>query len=369
MRKISLLLASLALIAVSGPLFAGKIQYSGTAPTISTGNAAIDSVLNAQLQATFDQLLVQATDQLDNINDMPDFMKSMSTANAFTSHAATQRNFQNYDIFAISIGTMGSAVVPGLSTDKLGNVADDLTDEGDAEVGAAWQTWAAQIGINAGFLLDGLYLGAKIGMLNDQKLPGTDKFKFDSMNLGLLANYEIMKERSLLGALVWRGLSFGTGVIYQANKTDFQFNAGSKSLTNTVSGYDYTMEIDPDLLFKMESSSVVIPFEISTAVRILWALNLSVGAGFDLNFGKTEISIGSRADVDLEMTGVSDDMTTPGLVTADASIKSQNAELFTPKLTAGFGLGMGPVMIDIPATLYFGSTTAFSVGLTAGIVF
>ena len=165
------------------------------------------------------------------------------------------------------------------------------------------------------------------------------------------------------------GLSFGTGVIYQANKTDFQFNAGSKSLTNTVSGYDYTMEIDPDLLFKMESSSVVIPFEISTAVRILWALNLSVGAGFDLNFGKTEISIGSRADVDLEMTGVSDDMTTPGLVTADASIKSQNAELFTPKLTAGFGLGMGPVMIDIPATLYFGSTTAFSVGLTAGIVF
>ena len=72
---------------------------------------------------------------------------------------------------------MGSAVVPGLSTDKLGNVADDLTDEGDAEVGAAWQTWAAQIGINAGFLLDGLYLGAKIGMLNDQKLPGTDKFQ------------------------------------------------------------------------------------------------------------------------------------------------------------------------------------------------
>ena len=83
MRKISLLLASLALIAVSGPLFAGKIQYSGTAPTISTGNAAIDSVLNAQLQATFDQLLVQATDQLDNINDMPDFMKSMSTAKRF----------------------------------------------------------------------------------------------------------------------------------------------------------------------------------------------------------------------------------------------------------------------------------------------
>ena len=65
------------------------------------------------------------------------------------------------------------------------------------------------------------------------------------------------------------------------------------------------------------------------------------------------------ADLPLE------DVITPGEVVIDAGTKD-NPAFVRPRISAGVGLNLGPVMLEIPLTWYL--TSGFSVGLTLGIV-
>jgi hypothetical protein len=97
-------------------------------------------------------------------------------------------------------------------------------------------------------------------------------------------------------------------------------------------------------------------------------LNLAVGAGVDFGFGKSDMKIGMSGD--LNVTGIetiSDyiRVDSPGKLSASAG-GNMSPGLFNPKLMAGLGFNMGPVIIDIPVTWYF-MNDGYSLGITLGI--
>jgi hypothetical protein len=331
------------------------ITYTGKAPV--TANSQVNTLLDAE----FAKMLESAGDRLSNIGGMPDFVKSMSNANAFAANAATHRSIVNYSLLAVtvgsSIGTVGSP----------GGAAGKLTDEGDLAAGVGIQTWAFQVGINAGlfpFLPDGLYLAFKYGKTEDVKVPFRDEYRTSSQTYGVLANYKLAGKLSLLGLIGYRGISLGSGILIQQNELDFNFRTARQTMTPAQIGeYNVGMDFRPNLHMKLNSNAVIVPLEVSTSI-ILPILSIGVGVGADMNFGRTKLDLSARAPVNV--TGI--DTIEEGNITAAANIKNQNPKFFTPKVMFGPSMWLGPVMIEVPISYYF-SDQGYSIGFTAGIVF
>ena len=96
--------------------------------------------------------------------------------------------------------------------DEIDGIGDKLQNEGDMIMGLNPQVLNAQVGINASFLLDNLYLGLKFGFMN----LDIDPVSFGTFNIGALGNYQILPGVDMAGGLLrWRGVNVGTGFIYQ----------------------------------------------------------------------------------------------------------------------------------------------------------
>ena len=90
----------------------------------------------------------------------------------------------------------------------------------------------------------------------------------------------------------WGGVSLHTGLqrskfsaslLKEFDDVDVDTGGNTATITDTVATFDINSEVTS------------IPIEVSTSIRMLWALTMYGGAGFDLVSGSTE--------VDLEATG------------------------------------------------------------------
>jgi hypothetical protein len=149
----------------------------------------------------------------------PKLAKGFANASAYSSQVATQRGFQGYDKFAITLGTMAGVQVPNPTSDLsyYKHLQEKLRRQGDVTAGVAWNAWA----LNAGVRLPGdFYLSAKFGKLKYSYLD----FDFDGMTLGGMLNYQLIKQWSPpVKIFLWRGLSIGTGFLWQYNKTAYHY--------------------------------------------------------------------------------------------------------------------------------------------------
>ena len=106
-----------------------------------------------------------------------------------------------------------------------------------------------------------------------------------------------------------------------------------------------------------------IPIELVSSMRILYFLNISLGAGVDFNFGESEVIAESAGSVYLSgYTGTS----TPGYIAGSATTKG---EPFTirGRFMAGLGITIGPVVLaDVQVTYYL--LSGVGVNLSAGFV-
>ncbi|MCL1911980.1 MAG: hypothetical protein FWG13_07235, partial [Leptospirales bacterium] len=119
---------------------------------------------------------------------------------------------------------------------------------------------------------------------------------------------------------------------------------------------------NPYLNYKMSSKIVTIPLELTTALRLLYCTNFTVGFGADLVMGKTDVKFGM--DGGLKLTGGT--ATTPGRIEVAGGTKS-SPSIVKPKLMAGIGIGIvDALVIDMPLTVYWGS--GFDIGITIGTV-
>jgi hypothetical protein len=221
--------------------------------------------------------------------------------------------------------------------------------------------------LNTSFLVDGLYLGVKFGYFN---LTSIENLEFKTLNLGLVANYQLVNPRSLAGIIKWRGVTVGSGFVYQSSTIKYGMTLDDPDPVTGISAGGYTASLaikNPKAELGFEVSTFTIPLEVATSVRLLWILNLAVGAGVDLAFGSSELTLGASGDIGLEQTAGTDlGAINPGSLSVSGG-GTESPAFFHPKVTAGLGISLGPVVIDVPFAYYF-AEQGYSVGVTVGII-
>lgn len=386
-----------AALAVAGLLStAHALKVTATQPvmtikaTIDPGiKAQMESAMNNVFKAGTDSLAANTTKSLDRFGNQKELAQGFANGNAYSVHSGTLNGYQNYDLFAVSAGLMVGVQAPSTDFGYYAKIPDDIQEKGDLFAGLAAGVSMINVGVNAGFLVPGLYVNAKYGAM------GYDfgDFGFDFSVMGVGANYRIFDSKSLVGIVKWRGLSVGTGFYMQKNAIEFSFVTDSvkhevkvreQVLANAPSGqtaaYDTaltrmgftaanpnaTFGLEPKLEMGMDITTMTVPLEASTALSLLWGMvNLSVGAGVDLNFGSSEIILKNTTGAGIKTPDSTKVSFTDASVVLDGS-SDASPSFLRPRVMAGVGFGIGPVKLDIPVSWYLASGVAF--GLTAGIV-
>jgi hypothetical protein len=364
MKKFTKLFILLILVGMSGTF---ALEVTGNAPT--TGNGAVDSVIGTAFSAA----LLELKDQVKDIDAKPEkLMRGFADASVFASQGATQRGYGEPKLFTFTAGAMvGAKIGANLNgiADSIENSADDLKKDGDISLGLNIQAISGQFNLNTStFLLAGLDLGVRGGYfkLNDTDIQDMGTIGLETFSVGIVANYQLIKEKTIVPVVLkWRGLSLGTGVIYQNTKLNYGMKLDSITQDIGIGGASGTIKIDPKLAFDMTIKTFTVPLEATTAVQLLSFLNITLGAGADFAFGKNDIKLGIDSDINMKNL--------PGGVTQTKAGKLKVSgggdmapTLFNFKVMTGIGFKFGPVIIDVPVTLYPIGGTGASVGVTLG---
>lgn len=342
------------------------IMYNGTLlPKPSFGDPR-DAALQEAISGT-----EEALRKFDSMNNLA---RGFSNANSYASDAATTRGLMGYKFLTIAVGTMASLQMPGRFVNTFNDSLSSIAKEGDLYFGAGFHALTLSVGVNAGFLADGLYLTGKIGKFSSD----IEDLKYDSFVFGLLASYQLVDPFSI-GILKWRGLQAGSGIVYyeSVSITTFEVESVSAPVEFDPDGagpsglIETTLYLDPTVTAKIKSSGFKIPFELITGIRVFWIANLSFGLGVDMNFaGKSEIALKADGETSLgeELSAIEGVTVTPGNINVKSSTKSNGADFLRFRAMAGIGFGLGPLKIDIPVSYYFdGSGFGTNLGITGAL--
>ena len=357
-------------------VFAGDSSIIITAPTVS-GTDAASIAAAASINASIASQIASKQQYLNDkyfkyYNGQNQLARGFSNANNVTANNASMLGYQNYDLFCVMVGANLGASYPSSSLKGYESAFDDVKTKGDLYTGAGTGGIAGQVGINAGFLLEDLYLSAKFGMLSYSRSIGKNDVRFDQKMFGIGANYNLVSMWDFAyGLLKWRGISLGTGLVYNANS--IQLDVPIENQTYTVDGGAYGTfsgsVTDIKARMKIETQSVIVPLEAMTSVQFLWLCNLGIGAGVDLVAPRSTIKVESKANVNINSPS-SSFTTAPGSARVSGTTTTNKPELYdivSPRLMADVGFNVSVVKFDVAANWYPVARTA-SVGVSAGVV-
>ncbi len=320
---------------------------------------------------------IEGDPEVQRFSDISLLTEGFANAGAAAAHLGTPRAFADYRSFAFVLGTGVAASAPGVHPSVIENAASEIESEGDIYVGAAVQPVTAALGINVNRWLRKTRVYVKFGYFDIPYGTIADEVAFNSLSLGLGATYQLVETRQLpLGFLRWRGISLGSGLLFQRNQTDIDIQVTDEAFTsqavtygdvfdNSINYNDFpfsatdeigTVQVSPSLTAAIESRTYSIPLEVSTGLRILWLLDLNVGAGIDIVFGSSDLELGAGADVEFIPDPLAESYvsTTPGSASFNLT-SSEGPQFARPRVTGGAGLNLGPVKLDVPLMLYFDS--------------
>lgn len=328
-------------------------------PTLISGGTI--PISQADINAAIAQALFQINSELWKFQKMDRLGRGFANAGLYASHAATQRNYQGYDTWALTVGTMAGLHAPAFEYSYYKNLPKKLRYMGDVTAGAMLLPYSVCVGFHLG---KGFYLAPKFGMLTYKMY----NYKVNGYNAGANFSYQIVKKvKAGYQVFVWRGLAVGTGFIYQNNSVEMKYKLFNKD--SQISGPIY-YSIRPQLAFNIRTETYTIPVEINTSIRLLWILNLSAGAGIDVAFGTSRIKAKAYTPIYVfDFTSAlglgTSNVIAPGLAWVYGEQKGKLGKWYFPKVMAGIGISIGPVVIDVPISYYF--IKGFSLGVSAGI--
>ncbi len=311
-------------------------------------------------------LLSDTETQLAKFDNMDKAAEAFGNAASYASDGANQRGLMGYKFLTIAVGTMVGFQAPGSGLDAIGDYVSQLETEGDTYFGAGLQALTVSVGLNSSFLLDGLYLSAKVGKFT----VDTDDIKYDSFNFGLLANYQLVDPFSI-GVVKWRGLQVGSGFIYYNSTADMTISLDPVQNTVDVDPgagvVNTNIYLDPTLNAEITSSGLKMPVDILSGIRLLWIANLNFGIGADLNLASdSEVALSAAGKTTLDTIPL---LTyTPGSVSANVDEGSGSVDFIKLRAMFGLGFALGPLKLDIPFTYYFdGTGFANNIGITGAL--
>lgn len=361
----------LLVFAMTIPAFAERIIVTGIAPTVSGTGAEI---INGNVKAAFDKMLVDLNNQFNNIANPKKFLQAMGNSSVYASHGATTRDYGGYKMFSVTTGMMVGMELPKdiLSImNDLDGLSASLEREGDIKLGFSPNILNAHIGLNMGVFKflpeklgvikrDDLYIGFRVGYF---KLPDIiDDFNYKSLTLGITTNYQLVSPVSITSFIKWRGINIGSGFIYNGSKVSLIVPLDEISEDITTDGRIY---MNPKAFLNLDTKTYTIPLEAVTAIKFL-IFNIPLGVGADLAFGSTSLKFGINSDIELQgLPGYTDNR--DGRLFVKGGV-SNSPSFFNFKIMTGLGISAGPVVFDIPVTIY-PVANGYSIGITIGAVF
>ena len=377
----------------------GAFSIKGTPPVVTFHSTnplftsemedAFTTAMNDQVGAAFNANIDSANNTLKGFKEQKDLAQGFANANAYSMHSATLQGFQNYSLFAVAAGLMVGVQAPTTSLSYYSKAADDIKEKGDLYAGLGAGVSFLNVGVNAGFLMPGLFLNAKYGGFSTD----IDDFSMDFQVMGMGVNYRLLEPKSLAGLVKWRGVSVGSGFYMQSNKINMKItpdtvttqahfreaalasandpaDAAQRGLVLDEMGYtasnpDAAVKLSPEFNMGIDVTTMTIPVDAVTAVSILFGtFNITAGMGVDINFGSSEIVLKGNSNADI---GSHNEQTTFSPATVVVEGSSENGPSFARlRAMTGLGIGLGPVKFDVPLIYYFNSGVAF--GLTAAVV-
>lgn len=379
MRKSVLSISLASLMAVGA--FAGSTSIELTAPHITslvvsghTFSESDLSVVNTNLtngvKALQDQL---NSDTFSKLNDLTKLSRGFANANAATFDNASLLGYQNYDLFAVMLGFDLGLAVPSLDPAGAISAVNDITNTGDIYAGAATGGFAAQAGLNLGWLVPNLYGTAKFGFVPSLDIGGVG---FQQTLFGLGVNYTLVPQYDFaFGLFKWRGVSAGTGFVFNGSSTNVTLKVADQKTsdyTTTVSagGYSQTLNYSAtatDITAKLaiNNSSFVIPLDVMSSVQLLWFLNVGLDLGVDVAFSGAQVKLDGSSNLTLQ--GLNNADVVPGSAKLTATDSKNGGDLFLPRIGTSLGLDLAFFKIDVPMS-YYPLSNAFSIGMSGGIV-
>lgn len=366
-----------------------------------TGDLAdptLQSTLDSFLQSTAIGELeseIENDPDLQKYSTLPLLTKAAANAGSAAAHLGTQRAFSDYRVFALVVGTGAGLAAPGVDPAAIAGVTEDLETEGDIYVGAGIQPVTASLGINLSRWIPRTRADVKLGFANIAEGTIDEGLSFNALSVGVGANYQLLQSRQLpLGFVRWRGLTLASGFMYQRNETNLTVEVADSSFDQAITYADLgltdsevsvatsgdittastelaVLSVSPSVAVGLESKTYTIPLEVSTGLRLLWLLDVNLGAGVDLVFGESELTFGADARVDVESGPGADQYidTTPGSVGFGVT-NTEAPQFFRPRITGGVGVNLGPVKLDVPLMMYFDADgNTVMAGVNVGIVF
>lgn len=375
-------LCLLAVILCSSAAFAGSSSINITSPMINANdptNTAMVAVANALNSKIAESILSTQTklndDYFSKFHDQTELARGFANANSVSTNNASMMGYQNYDLFCVMIGSNLGFAYPSLSASETAQAFRDVKNKGDVYTGIGTGGFAGQVGINAGFILENLYLSAKFGMYTYSQKFGNTEIKLDQKMFGIGANYNIVSSWDFLyGLAKWRGVSLGAGLVYNSSSSSVSMTFSDQPIEGSVdvgsTTWNYTGSVSNiNAKLSIDSTSIVLPLEAVTSVQFLWLFNLGVGAGVDVIIPSSTIKLGGGANAIVNSPDSSKFTPSAGSVEITGSNTSNKPKFFdviSPRLSTDIGFNVSVVKFDITGNWYPISKAA-SIGAAAGV--
>jgi hypothetical protein len=340
---------------------------------------ALSASVFSQLESDF--LAIES--EIGQYTELPNLASGFANAGAATAQEGFLRGSHDIKVFSISLGTSAAVTLPNLSFLNKIDSANFIEDEGDVYAGIATQPFNVTATFNLGFLVSGLRGMAKFGYADIPEGLLGEGYSFNALSVGAGLSYQLIEPKSVpLGVVRWRGLAVASGLFYQRNTTEITItDAGdigiNQALTMNDIGDTGNMSVigyftsSPFIVASIESSTYTIPLQVSTGLRLLYIIDLNVGAGVDIVFGQGKINLKSTQSVDFEVEDAyagEIDVTAGSINISDST--SGDPDFARPHLMASLGLAMGPVRLEVPLKYYFDKEgNTYVTGFTFGVLF
>ncbi len=348
MKKLAFLVIFTPFVASAGLFRIPNLTFNGNpAPEIQ---AAVEAEVN---------------EKLPSADTQEEYFSGMSDANAMSAAGVTTSYGTVFKSFLVGMTASGGAHLGSKSASDF----KDLTKNPEQFRGFGAQA-SLIAGLNVGnvfgfdnSLFDPKKLKAYLSGFALDKKFGDVSAKYFGLGLGL--QYRLFDETNWLGRSVkWTGVDIGTGLLYSSLDIDARINL-NKTYNTSVNGQPVAATLtNSTALLNAEVSTISIPVEISTGLRIAYFLKFIAGLGVDFNFGETKGS-GSMSSSSLVTGTVSGGGTIAGNPEFNVG-GSEGPDFLNARLFVGphIEFGVGSVFVNVHKSLF-----ANSVAANAGVNF
>lgn len=328
----------------------------------------------------------ELSDALSIAGNALEILNGFGQATANTSVTNSLFGYQDYKLFVLSIGTLGSISIPKPLETFNAIQAIDMDQDVDllikdfrdlnAEVGIAMQGLTLSLGLNLSWLIEDFYLTAIFGstltevssvdgiyvevLTQPQEVPAelpedlpfTMEMETGSLITGLKANFQLVNGFGIPILFRWNGLSVGTGYI------------NTNLYTKAALDLSEAMNLPEDSLgveFSIDSMVHTIPLEVSTGFQLLSLATVTAGAGVDFQFGSSQLHFGLPPNDSLGGKLVNQ-ILADLMAESDLSFPYESTgevAVVNPRLSAGVGVGLGPFVLDLTAHYFINTGLAF----------